>query len=77
VVQQDEKLLAAQHRAVLKVFLLIGTLNRAAFYCLQVQHCRIMAAHTEIGVPMIDMLRLFKAAAHEERWESLFAGFRV
>lgn len=43
----------------------------------QVQHCKLMAAHTEIGVSVIDMFRLFKAAAHEERWEALFGGFRV
>jgi hypothetical protein len=43
----------------------------------QVQHCKLLAAHTEIGITMIDMLRLFKAAAHEERWEALFAEFRT
>jgi hypothetical protein len=41
----------------------------------QVQHTRLMAAHIELGMPMVDMLRLFQAAAQEQRWEALFASW--
>jgi hypothetical protein len=42
----------------------------------QVQHARMMAAHLELGTNMVDMLRIFQAAAHEEIWEALFADLR-
>jgi hypothetical protein len=36
----------------------------------------MMAAHLELGTNMVDMLRIFQAAAHEEIWEALFADLR-
>ena len=44
---------------------------------MQVQHVRMMAASLELGVNMVDVLRLFQAAAHEQRWEALFEPVRA
>ena len=37
----------------------------------------MMAASLELGVNMVDCLRLFQAAANEQRWEALFDPIRA
>ena len=41
------------------------------------QHTRLLATHRELGVGMIDMLRLCQAAAHEQCWDLIFSSLRT
>jgi hypothetical protein len=43
----------------------------------QVQHARLLAAPLELGASMVDVLKLFQAAAQEQVWEALFDPIRT
>lgn len=53
-----------------------ATMNESCA-CMQVQHARKLAARIEIGVDLVDTMRLFQAAVHELHWQNLFGDWRL